>query len=99
MSAVSNESSANPIMTEVNPTPMGRGILVGNNRSPKWITEKICSIVEEKTPLWWWICFCIAGLVATSTLGGLIYLVSTGVGVWGLNNPINWGWAIVNFVF
>ena len=30
---------------------------------------------------------------------GLIYLVSTGVGVWGLKSPIMWGWAIVNFVF
>ena len=30
---------------------------------------------------------------------GLVYLVSTGVGVWGNNNPVNWGWAIVNFVF
>lgn len=99
MSAATKESSANPIMSEVNPTPMKRAVLVGNNRSPKWITEKICSIVEEKTPLWWWICFCVAGLVASSTLGGLLYLVSTGVGVWGLNNPINWGWAIVNFVF
>jgi Ni/Fe-hydrogenase subunit HybB-like protein len=27
------------------------------------------------------------------------YLISTGVGVWGLNSPIAWGWAIVNFVF
>ena len=27
------------------------------------------------------------------------HLVSTGVGVWGLNNPVGWGWAIVNFVF
>ena len=28
-----------------------------------------------------------------------VYLVSTGVGVWGNSNPVNWGWAIVNFVF
>ena len=27
------------------------------------------------------------------------YLFITGVGVWGLNNPVGWGWAIVNFVF
>ena len=27
------------------------------------------------------------------------YLITTGVGVWGLNSPIAWGWAIVNFVF
>ena len=29
----------------------------------------------------------------------LAYLFVTGVGVWGLNNPVGWGWAIVNFVF
>ena len=27
------------------------------------------------------------------------YLVWEGTGVWGLNNPVGWGWAIVNFVF
>ena len=27
------------------------------------------------------------------------YLVWEGTGVWGLNNPVMWGWAIVNFVF
>ena len=27
------------------------------------------------------------------------YLVWDGVGVWGLNNPVGWGFAIVNFVF
>ncbi len=29
----------------------------------------------------------------------LVYLVSTGVGVWGMNHPVAWGWDIVNFVF
>ena len=27
------------------------------------------------------------------------YLVWEGIGIWGLNNPVGWGWAIVNFVF
>ena len=27
------------------------------------------------------------------------YLIWDGVGVWGLNNPVGWGFAIVNFVF
>jgi molybdopterin-containing oxidoreductase family membrane subunit len=26
-------------------------------------------------------------------------LVWEGTGIWGLNNPVGWGWAIVNFVF
>jgi len=35
-----------------------------------------------------------------SMLGVLIgYLVFTGVGVWGNNNPVAWGYPIVNFVF
>ena len=29
----------------------------------------------------------------------ICYLISTGVGVWGLNHPVMWGWAIVNFVW
>jgi molybdopterin-containing oxidoreductase family membrane subunit len=33
-------------------------------------------------------------------LGAMItYLVFTGVGVWGNNVPVAWGWPIVNFVF
>ena len=63
------------------------------------MTDKICGIVESKTPTWWWWCFITALCVASFTGMGLIYLVSTGVGVWGNNNPVNWGWAIVNFVF
>ncbi len=31
--------------------------------------------------------------------GILAYLVWEGIGIWGLNIPIAWGWAIVNFVW
>ena len=29
----------------------------------------------------------------------LTYLVATGIGVWGNNKPVGWGWDITNFVF
>jgi molybdopterin-containing oxidoreductase family membrane subunit len=29
----------------------------------------------------------------------LAYLISTGIGVWGLNHPVAWAWDITNFVF
>ena len=29
----------------------------------------------------------------------LAYLVAKGVGVWGINHPVAWGFAIVNFVW
>jgi len=102
MSATTEEASIKPdplIMAKVKPAPIDRPPLVENNRDYAWISDKICRIVEEKTPTWWWVCFGVAALTASFTVMGLIYLVSTGVGVWGLANPVNWGWAIVNFVF
>ena len=63
------------------------------------ITEKISGIVEGPAPKGWVIVFS-AALSLTFLLIGLIgYLVWEGTGVWGLNNPVGWGWAIVNFVF
>jgi Ni/Fe-hydrogenase subunit HybB-like protein len=87
------------ILGEVNPVDIPRPALVDNDRSFGWITDKICGIVEEKTPTWWWVSFVIACATASFTVMGLVYLVATGTGVWGLANPANWGWAIVNFVF
>jgi Ni/Fe-hydrogenase subunit HybB-like protein len=87
------------ILAEVKPAVKPRAELVGHNRSFNWITEKICGIAEEKTPVWWWWCFITACIVASFTVAGITYLVSTGVGVWGHRNPVNWAWDIVNFVF
>ncbi len=87
------------VLNQVKPLDMPRKPLVLNNRDFHWVTEKICGIAEGKTPTWWWVLFLIALFMASFTGVGLVYLVSTGVGVWGLASPINWGWAIVNFVF
>jgi len=91
--------AAPAILNEVNPAVLPRPILVENNRSFSWITEKICGIIEGKTPAWWWVCFVLACCVASFTVAGITYLVATGVGVWGHANPVNWAWDIVNFVF
>jgi len=73
--------------------------LVLNNRPPSWITNQVVGIIEGKTPRWWWVTFIISALVMLLCPIYIGYLITTGVGVWGLNSPIAWGWAIVNFVF
>lgn len=94
------EGEAKPeVLDRIKPISLPRRPLVENNRDFHYVTETICGIVEDKTPRWWWICFLVALSTASFTGIGLFYLVSTGVGVWGLANPVNWGWAIVNFVF
>lgn len=63
------------------------------------ITEKISSITEKKAPREWWLLFGLAFSILCM-LGGVVgYLIWEGTGIWGLNNPVGWGWAIVNFVF
>ena len=73
--------------------------LVEGDHTFSTITEKISSIVENKPPKGWWIAF----LFSLSLLGvlkvSILYLIWEGTGIWGLNNPVGWGWAIVNFVF
>jgi len=90
-------SSATASKQAVN--PMARPPLVKNNRSLKWITNHIAGIVEAKTPLWWKFAFAVTSTIALVGLSMIVYLISTGVGVWGLNNPVGWAWDITNFVW
>ena len=100
MSAHAEPTVAGPaILDEVQPAVYPRPALVGHNRDFTWITEKICGIIEGKTPAWWWWCFGVACFVALFTVAGIAYVVATGVGVWGHKTPVNWSWPIVNFVF
>ncbi len=71
------------VLEEVRPASMPRRPIIENERNFAWITQKVCGIVEGKTPTWWWVAFTISATVASFTLMGLIYQVSTGNGVWG----------------
>ncbi|NNE08311.1 MAG: polysulfide reductase NrfD, partial [Gemmatimonadetes bacterium] len=64
------------------------------------VTDAVCSVVE-KPPMTkaWWVSFMIAGSGTMLLLAMIGYLFWEGVGVWGVNNPVGWGFAIVNFVF
>ncbi|MBV8584892.1 MAG: polysulfide reductase NrfD [Verrucomicrobia bacterium] len=73
--------------------------LVLNNRSMHLITNLISGIPERKTPLWWFIAIGITGSFAGFGVFCLLYLLFTGVGVWGNNIPVGWAWDITNFVF
>ena len=69
------------------------------SRTPAEVTDEVSSIIEEKTPRWWWIAFGVTGSLALLCFFCLSYLVATGVGVWGNNNPAGWAFDITNFVF
>lgn len=73
--------------------------LVENNLTFGEVTEKVCGIVEAP-PNHKWLMALIPAVTALTIMGGAIgWLIWEGTGIWGLNNPMGWGWAIVNFVF
>lgn len=64
------------------------------------ITDKVSAIVlTRKTPKGWFIGFTIAFAVAMLLFVALAYLFVKGVGIWGINNPVGWGFAIINLVW
>jgi len=87
------------VRVEAPPPELEREPLVLNQRSPGWITDHIAGVAEGKTPTWWWVAFGISASVMTVCFIMLAYLISTGIGVWGLNHPVAWAWDITNFVF
>lgn len=73
--------------------------LVAHGRTMGWISDYVSSIVEAKTPRWWWFAISITGTLLLVLIACTTYLVATGVGVWGNNHPVGWAWDITNFVF
>jgi len=64
------------------------------------VTDKIGQIVlARKTPLFWFVGFSISFVIMMVLLGAVGYLFAKGVGIWGVNNPVGWGFAIINFVW
>ncbi|MBK6292287.1 MAG: polysulfide reductase NrfD [Ignavibacteria bacterium] len=76
-----------------------RETLVLGNPSVRDVTSRIASIVESKITLKYLATLAVTGGMAAWGLFALYYTFATGIGAWGLNNPIGWGWDITNFVF
>tara|TARA_Y100000768_G_scaffold362426_1_gene321195 strand:+ start:3733 stop:5100 length:1368 start_codon:yes stop_codon:yes gene_type:complete len=74
-------------------------VLIKGNQTFGSVTKKIAGVVEMKNSKAWLVGFLMSLMLAGSLLVSIGYLVWEGTGIWGLNNPVGWGWAIVNFVF
>jgi molybdopterin-containing oxidoreductase family membrane subunit len=79
----------------IHPAPVLRG-----QHTLGEVTDRIAGVVTERpTPAAWWFVFAVAGTLLMLLLVAIAYLLIIGVGVWGINIPIAWGFAIVSFVW
>jgi len=64
------------------------------------VTDKISAIVLIRRPPKWWILgFAGAFALVMLLLYATTYLFIVGVGIWGIQIPVAWGFAIINFVW
>jgi molybdopterin-containing oxidoreductase family membrane subunit len=64
------------------------------------VTDKISSLVlARRTPPEWFVGFGISFIFLMVLLYATGYLFLKGVGIWGINIPVGWGFAIINFVW
>ena len=64
------------------------------------ITDKIGdAVLSRKTPWGWLVGFGLGAILLTLFLISVTYLFYRGVGIWGINIPVGWGFAIITFVW
>lgn len=79
--------------------PCHRAPLVVGDHDFGQITAMVCRVAERPTTKGWFAGFGLALSLLAMLGGGIGYLVATGVGVWGNNDPVAWAFDITNFVF
>ena len=80
--------------------PAERSPLVTGGLDYEGVTDTASAVWDaSRPPAIFWILLVIS-LSLLGMLGACVnHLLMKGVGVWGNNNPVYWGWPIVNFVF
>ena len=74
--------------------------VVGPGQDYATIDGKISGVVlEQRHPRSWLLGFGVAFLALMLFLYTILYLLTRGVGIWGINVPVAWGFAIINFVW
>lgn len=76
-----------------------RGPLVEGNKTLGQITYDVVAPMENRPGAWWFIAFGISSLAAIFGFYAIYITVYKGIGTWGVNNSVGWGWEIINFVW
>lgn len=65
----------------------------------KQLDEEIIRPLESFPTLRWWGALAVTSSMVVLLIVCVTITFSRGLGVWGINVPVGWGWAIINFVF
>jgi Ni/Fe-hydrogenase subunit HybB-like protein len=78
--------------------PIREPLILGDKTNHE-ITEDICRPIEGKANKYWWWCFIASVAALLWWVLCVSITVGQGIGMWGINNIVDWGWDITNFVW
>jgi molybdopterin-containing oxidoreductase family membrane subunit len=73
--------------------------LVTGGKTYTDVTNDICRPIENKPTSSWWLGFSVAFVCLMILVMTLGWTTWEGIGTWGVNKTVMWGWDITNFVF
>jgi len=73
--------------------------LVEGNKTIADVSNDICRPIENKPTKLWWLGFTISFFFLMIMVLSLGWTTWEGIGTWGVNKTVMWGWDITNFVF
>ncbi|MGD9856027.1 MAG: NrfD/PsrC family molybdoenzyme membrane anchor subunit, partial [Planctomycetaceae bacterium] len=73
--------------------------LITGDKSLADVTNDICAPMEARPTVWWYAAFTTAVIALVIGTAAVWYQLAVGIGVWGLNKTVGWGFDITNFVF
>ncbi len=79
--------------------PSQRVALVLGDNDFTTVTDTVTALALRRTPPAWYVAFAVSLSLLSILIVTVGYLLTTGVGVWGNNNTVSWGFPIINFVF
>jgi molybdopterin-containing oxidoreductase family membrane subunit len=85
--------------TERKPRPPEPPPVIAPGHTAASVTDKIAAVVLQRTPRWFYPALAVSFAGLMLFLYAVTVLFAKGVGIWGLNVPIAWGFAIINFVW
>jgi Ni/Fe-hydrogenase subunit HybB-like protein len=79
-------------------SPLREPLLKGVKSYPG-VTSDIVKPIEGKPGKLWFLGITISSIASAIGLAAIVYTIWKGIGVWGLNRTVGWGWDITNFIW
>lgn len=73
--------------------------LVDGDKTYSQVTEDIVRPIEKKPGRMWYVGFFFSVVLLAFGVFSVFWEVYFGIGVWGINRTVGWGWDITNFVW